>query len=232
MPSDIKIADLGLRERNKRDKLLRIKSAALKLFIEKGFEHATIRQISKRAGVAFGTVFLYASNKRDLLFLIYIDDLEELADKAFLDIDPDAPFIDQLLTVFEKFYKFFAERPELARDVLREMNFFEEGSQAVRFHSSIRRIESQMAKLVVQCRSRGMINTDADTKVIATLLFGIYRAEVRRWLGRADLSVKRGLKRLKPQLEIVINGLDPASSALGRTKVTAKSRKMRLTQRV
>ena len=193
---------------------MRIKAAARELFIEHGFDQATIRQISKRAGVAFGTIFLYASSKRDLLFLIYSDDLDELSDTAFLNLDTDQPLIDQLLSVFRKFYAFFAARPELARDVLREMNFYTDGSQAERFRDSILRIEMQMENVVRQSRECGMITTDANQRTIASLLFGVYRTEVRRWLARSDLDIEKGMQRLRPYLEIVISGLRPGENAL------------------
>lgn len=199
----------GVRERNKQEKLDRIIKAARAVFIEKGYSQATIRQISSQAGVAFGTVFLYASDKRDLLFLIYNDDLEKLADDAFLNVDPDAAFVDQLLTIFREFYQFFFERPELARDVLREMNFYEQGSQAIRFSASIRRIEDNMETVVSRCLERGIIRSEANSHSVAVLLFGIYRTEVRRWLSRRDIDIDHGLTRLMPYLEIVVNGLKP-----------------------
>ncbi len=197
------------RESNKRDKLARIKLAAREAFIEKGFDQATIRQISKQANVAFGTIFRYASTKRDLLFLIYNDDFDKLSDTAFLNIDPSQPFIEQALSIFRNFYQFFAERPELARDVLRELNFYEDGSQAERFRDGLLRIEMQMEEFVAGNMERKKINTSANQRTIALLLFGVYRTEVRRWLSRSDLDVEKGLQRLSPYLEIVISGLKP-----------------------
>ena len=41
----------GLRERNKRDKLRRIRDAATELFLQKGFDDTTTRAIAQRAGV-------------------------------------------------------------------------------------------------------------------------------------------------------------------------------------
>ena len=201
--------NIGRRESNKREKLARIKRAAREAFIEKGFDQATIRQISKQANVAFGTIFRYASTKRDLLFLIYNDDFDKLSDSAFRNIDPSQPFIDQLISIFRNFYQFFAERPELARDVLRELNFYEDGSQAERFRDGLLRIEMQMEELVADNRDRKKINTTGDQRIIALLIFGVYRTEVRRWLSRSDLDVEKGLQRLRPYLEIVISGLEP-----------------------
>ena len=68
----------GLRERNKIEKLQRITAAARDLFIEKGFDETTTREIAQRAHVGLGTLFLYATDKRDLLFLICTEELEAL----------------------------------------------------------------------------------------------------------------------------------------------------------
>jgi len=59
---------VGKRQRNKVDKLLRIKAAARHLFVSRGYDDTTTREIALRAGVGMGTVFIYAANKRDLLF--------------------------------------------------------------------------------------------------------------------------------------------------------------------
>jgi hypothetical protein len=69
-------APRGRRERNKEDKLRRIKQAARKLFVANGYDEASTRQFATRAGVALGTLFLYAANKRHLLFLAVNDELE------------------------------------------------------------------------------------------------------------------------------------------------------------
>ncbi len=66
----------GQREKNKLEKLQRIREAARELFVQKGFDETTTREIAVRAGVGIGTVFIYAENKRDLLFLVANDDLE------------------------------------------------------------------------------------------------------------------------------------------------------------
>src|SRR5579884_4279721 len=72
----------GQRERNKLDKLRRIKDAARELFVAKGFDDTTTREIALRAGVGIGTIFVYAENKRDLLFLIANEELEKVTAQA------------------------------------------------------------------------------------------------------------------------------------------------------
>src|ERR1700719_3245717 len=83
----------GLRERNKLDKFRRIKEAASELFIRKGYDDTTTREIAVRAGVGLGTIFVYAENKRDLLFLIVNDELENVTLEAEASIDPAASLL-------------------------------------------------------------------------------------------------------------------------------------------
>ena len=76
--SDTAPAKLGLRERGKLEKRRRIRQAARDVFLEKGYDDATTREIAERADVAIGTLFVYAKDKRDLLMMIINDDLDQL----------------------------------------------------------------------------------------------------------------------------------------------------------
>ena len=113
----------GLRERNKLDKFRRIKEAASELFIRKGYDDTTTREIAVRAGVGLGTIFVYAATKRDLLFLIVNDELQEVVEKAAAGVRPERPMLDNLLRIFQWHYRYFAQEPQLSRLALREMSF-------------------------------------------------------------------------------------------------------------
>ena len=67
--------ELGLREQHKLEKRQRIRAAVRELFSRHGYETATLRQIAKHAHVALGTLFNYAQDKRDLVFLIFNEEL-------------------------------------------------------------------------------------------------------------------------------------------------------------
>src|SRR5215471_20423679 len=126
-------ARAGKRELNKQDKLRRIAGAARKLFIANGYDEASTRQIAVKAGVALGTLFLYAANKRDLLFLVVNDELEDVAAKAAVAIRSDVTLMQNLIAALRPLYEFFGKQPGLSRLTLREMMFYESGLQAARF---------------------------------------------------------------------------------------------------
>jgi TetR/AcrR family fatty acid metabolism transcriptional regulator len=57
--------------RDRADKHDLILEAAIEVFAEKGFHHARISDIARRAGVADGTIYLYFRNKDDVLLTIF-----------------------------------------------------------------------------------------------------------------------------------------------------------------
>ena len=117
-------AALGQRERNKLDKLRRIKDAARELFVAKGFDDTTTREIAIRASVGIGTIFVYAANKRDLLFLIVNDELDKIEQMAEAAVEETASLLDNLLRVARIHYEFFAQQPALSRLVLMDTGLF------------------------------------------------------------------------------------------------------------
>src|SRR5471030_3247931 len=137
---DSAVRPIGQRERNKIDKLRRIKDAARELFVAKGFDDTATREIAIRAGVGLGTIFVYAANKRDLLFLIVNDELENIAKEAEASISEQASLLENLLDVFRRHYEFFRRQPALSRLVLREMVFYDSGAQAGRFQTTRERL--------------------------------------------------------------------------------------------
>ena len=68
----------GKREQNKEQTKKRILAAALLLFREKGLEETTTRQISKKAGIAEGTLFNYFKTKEDLALYFFQMETENL----------------------------------------------------------------------------------------------------------------------------------------------------------
>jgi AcrR family transcriptional regulator len=209
----------GRRARNKRDKLIRIKNAARRLFIARGFDDATLREIAARAGVGLGTVFLYAANKRDLLFLIANDGLEDAAAAAAAAVRPDASLLDNLLAVFRRHYAFFARQPVLSRLVLREMTFYETGVQARAFQATRDALIALIGEAVALAIKQGNVAPAETPQLAGWTIFCIYQVELRRWLSDGDLDLRKGMSRLRRTLNVCITGLGPAGK-LGPARAT------------
>ena len=215
---------LGLRERNKLDKIQRIRRAALEMFESNGYEATTTREIAERADVAIGTLFLYADGKHDLLFLIFNDDLDRLAEQAFAAINGSDSLTEQVLQIFAPQYRLFLTRAPLAKAMLREMVFLAHGKQTDQFLRNRVRLMTGLEELVRQAIDDQRITTAADPALIAKIFFALFSAEVRQWLNmesQPDLMV--GLDSLRQTLMVFAHGLGESTTrpAPGRLGVPA-----------
>jgi AcrR family transcriptional regulator len=200
----------GLRERNKLDKRQRIRAAAGELFTKLGYGAATMRQIAKRAHVGLGTLFNYAEDKRDLVFLIFNDELEQLTAEALAAPRPDEPLIDQLMAVFACHYRRLGENHALSRILLQELTFYSEGKQAVRFQEIRGRLIDGIEALVHGAQGDGRILAREDPAFIARHLFFVYSAAIRWWITAPRPEAREGLADLRRLLELQFGGLSPA----------------------
>src|SRR6202051_582760 len=149
--------ELGLREQNKVEKSQRIRIAARELFSKHGYESATLRQIAKRAHVGLGTLFNYAQDKRDLVLLIFNEELAVVTEQALKAADSPSSLVDQLTAIWEPHYQYFSENPPLSRILLKELTFYSEGKQAATFHEIRERLISGIENAVQTAHQEGRI---------------------------------------------------------------------------
>jgi AcrR family transcriptional regulator len=219
---------IGQRERNKIDKLRRIKNAARELFVAKGFDDTMTREIAIRAGVGLGTIFIYAANKRDLLFLIVNDELENITKEVEASISKRASLLENLLDISRRHYEFFGRQPALSRLVLREMVFYDSGAQAGRFQKTRERLIELIGNAVQLAISQKEVFASETSKFVGWTIFCIFQVELRRWLSHNDPNLREGTEALQRALTLFIKGMNPTESALIlRRNVNSKYRKAR-----
>ena len=197
----------SLREKNKLDKRQRIRRAARDLFSKQGFEATTLRQIAKRAHVALGTLFNYAHDKRDLTFLIFNEELDELVKEAIESSRAGRNLLEQLMRLWEPHYHYFAQSPVLTRLLLREMTFYAEGTEAGRFHAIRARVLGHIEQLVREAQQEAVLADSESARTIALLLFFVYSGAVRWWIAQDDPSPDDGVGDLRRLIDIQIKGL-------------------------
>lgn len=205
--------NLGLRERNKIDKCYRIKMAALDLFISNGYEKTTMRAIAATAGVGIGTVFMYADCKRDLLFLVVNDDLENCVERAFECVHGRS-FLSDIIEPMRVHYEYFSRVPVISRQVLTETYFYRSGKQLDRFRRTRDRFAGLIANTVERAIGDHLIDPAETTELVGRILFDIYQVEIRRWLVEEKLDIESGITLLSRQIKVVIQGLNPSPSTM------------------
>ena len=198
---------MGLREKKKLETRERIRSAAAELFTRHGYGAATMRQIAARAHVGLGTLFNYAQDKRDLVFLIFNEELNAITDVALAAPSVGQPLAAQLAAVFAVHYRWLAGKPALARILLQELTFYSSGKQAATFHGIRQRLIDGIEALVRGARERGEIGGREKPELIARHLFFTYSASLRWWIAGPHPAPEAGIRELKRLLALQVDGL-------------------------
>ena len=201
----------GRREQNKLDKAERIRAAASSLFKAHGYGPATLRQIARHAHVGLGTLFNYAEDKRDLIFMIFNEELGALTDEA-LAAAGKGDIVTRLLAIYRRHYEYFGARPELSRILLQELTFYSSGKQSEAFLQTRRRLIAGLENIVLQAQRCGEITDSEDASFIARNLFFVYSAAIRWWISNPRPNVTAGLDELRRVIALQIHGLAPGKS--------------------
>lgn len=172
----------GRRERNKRDKRNRIVAAARTLFRTQGYEDTTTLQIAQAAGIASGTLFLYAKSKEDLLVLVFNNEMLELVDQAYAALGEHDGVLEQVLGLFGRFIDYHDRDVAIARALIRELTFLSNPERAEEVEGTVRAILSKLERVIETGKSRGAVGPRADAALLARCLFAIYYQQLQTWL--------------------------------------------------
>lgn len=197
---------LGLRERNKLEKRRRIYQAARNLFEKHGYDSTTMRQIARAADVGEGTVFLYAKDKRELLFRIFSDDLIAVFEAAFQQVPRDAAFLEQLVAFTTPLLRFLQPHGALARIMVRE-NFNLTGPAEAESAALRMNINSKFGSLLQNARQQGQIRTDQDVATLIDAIWASFRFYADDWLGQRKPVLSDGVGRVRAGLTLLFEGI-------------------------
>ena len=216
---DVKLADgpgkpgrtSGKRETKKREKTARIRAAATSLFHTRGYRETTIQAISDASKVAPGTLFLYATDKRELLLQIINDELEVLTAHAFGKVDRDAPVLDQLIQVFRPRYEYWGVDPKLSLAALQEVMLTQPGdekpqSEYSRYQRRRAILVGELQDLLREQQRRGRIRVDEDPHNLAELCMMVHPSFMRKWLKSPAPNVREAMAELRKLLGSAMRG--------------------------
>jgi TetR/AcrR family transcriptional regulator, cholesterol catabolism regulator len=195
----------GLRERNKREKLARIRAAARALFAKRGFEATTAREICERAGIGTGTLFLYVRDKRELLFLTFEEDARRVFAEGSAAAAKERDLVEQLMALFGRFIAYYARDRGHSRALLQELFFREHDPE--RMGRLTLEFGTHVAGLVAKAQARGELRADVAPTLAASALFAHYAYWIQGWLGAALVSRAGAEAGLRRSLELQLEGL-------------------------
>ncbi len=185
----------------------RIRQAALELFSAIGFDETTTNAIAKRAGVAAGTIFVHASDKADLLFLVMHDQLESVVEARMASV-PTRPLLEQLLYVFAGLFEMYSVHPGVAAAFVKHLPGAS-GPNAQRVSTLTFAFLHRLSLLVANAQARGEVARDVDPLACARNVFGLYFLALLSWISGYSTLEAALDPGLKDSLALQIRGFRP-----------------------
>lgn len=209
---------LSVRERGKQRRRIRIKEAARSVFVERGYEASTTREIADRADVSQGTLFAYAPTKSELLLMIINDDLDVLRADGFGSNALQRPLQDVLLAFAGRDMHYWAQYPEMARQARRELGVVllgrESGPEALRYAAWKPTLLKQLSAIVVAKQATGEVSATVQPDLVAELWWAIYNQNLHNWLMSDQPDLAKGLTQLRNLLQLAITGVQPPPASV------------------
>ena len=204
----VKAKKVGLRERSKQERQDRIMMAARKLFAERGYDATTLRDVAEMAGLGLGTLFNYISDKRDLIYLVFNQEMSMVTDTSLAAPRPRQSFSEKILSMAEPCYRFFGSEPILSRILLSEVLQHTPGFHLSEYIGTRDRFIRGMEEVVARAQAAGEISSTESPEFIARHIFFSYSAALRWWLASSEYPEWRtGVREFAAILKLQSMGL-------------------------
>jgi len=197
------------REEKKRQTKKAILEAAVRLFDKKGFEKTSIQELANEAGVGKGTIYTYFQTKSEIFYAFCEEQLEfvhtELANKT----DPNAPVIEQVMTVFMGEFLHVTQNREFGRFFMQQVLFPEDMDKS-RFEEVDNKWLDLLYSIYRRAQHKNELRNDIDLLFLAGHFYALYIIVVSSWYsGRIETEeVAPGMRLLFTQ---ALEGLAPSS---------------------
>ncbi len=195
----------------------RIMDVALRIFAEKGFQNATISEISKEAGCSEATIYEYFGTKEDLLFAIP----EKISKESIQETDRALTYIKgaegRMRALLLAYVRLYQSNPHYSALVLLQLmnnKRFRDTSA----HAAIRRSARRLLDCIKEGIADGTFKKDSNPYLIRSMLLGTIEHLFIHWhmqgMPKRDKSI---MEMLDPFIEIVLNGIRADKAEQGLT---------------
>ncbi|MGO9147018.1 MAG: TetR/AcrR family transcriptional regulator [Desulfomonilia bacterium] len=150
---------------------VRIIESALRIFAEKGFQDATISEISKAAGVSDATVYEYFKSKEELLFAIP----EEITENSIRETEKVLPYLrgaeSKLRAIVQSYVATYETNPQYANLIMLHLksnrNFLK-----TKAYSVVRSAARMLLACIKEGIEDGTFKKDIDPFLVRSMILG------------------------------------------------------------
>jgi TetR/AcrR family fatty acid metabolism transcriptional regulator len=164
----------------KGDKAGRILESALNVFSAKGFQNATIQEISKSAAVSEGTIYEYFNNKEDLLFSILERQFQSNLNMLGELFEVRTP-LRKLKRFMRYHFTVYLTQPAFVKVFLFDA-IYNSGFYTSNAYQPFKQYIESIDEILDEGKEDGSIRPEINNRVFRNLFMGIFSHMALRWL--------------------------------------------------
>ncbi len=190
MPDKVSPVDAGKPTARRLRRTAEILAAAREVFLDKGFERASVGEIAARVGVVEGLVYAYFPTKRELLNEVLRGMYEPLIQDVADGFSRIRGLRSRMRFLVWRHLRVYVEEPALSRIVLHEVRTSPEYFKSV-LHDLQVRYTAFLMRTVREAIEAGELPAETDAETVRSLVYG--GIEHRMWsllYGRGSIDVE------------------------------------------
>ena len=182
----------------------KVLDAARRLFAERGYEPATIRDIAKGAGMSTGAVFANFQDKAELFEAVLATDMVKLAETMKAAAAAESSTRARVLAALGAGYHGSLEQLPLVQAVIAR-SWFQPVAAEMRTRDAIKPLLAVVTDALQAGVGEGELRQDADVRLLGELIYDAFLSNFRRaaydgWT-TAQLS-----ERMAKQVDVILAG--------------------------
>ncbi len=164
------------------DKREAIMSAALQLFVERGFYGTAVPEIADKAGVGAGTIYRYFVSKEALVNALYRQEKQQFAERVLAEFPRSTIARELFKLMWHRMAAFAVENPKpfVFLELHHHADYLDAESLALE-----QRLQNLFAAVVVAAQARGELK-QGPPALLMSIVMGAFVGVIRSCVGRSD----------------------------------------------
>jgi AcrR family transcriptional regulator len=181
-----------------------ILSAAERVFAEKGFQHATISEVAREAGLSDATIYEYFPTKEELLFSIPLETTQKGKETMALHLEYIRGAANKIRSIIYGYMRFYQNHPDYASVALLILKQNREFLKTEAYQV-VREWSREIVRVVEEGIATGEFKADTNPFLIRSVVLGTIEHSVISWLllGRPANLVEL----VDPLTDVIVHGI-------------------------
>ena len=176
---------------------------SVKLIADKGIQGLTIKNLANAIGVTEPAIYRHFENKQKILIGI-LSLLKENKEDFFNNLHGETP-IEQLKTLFQMRFKYFAKNPAIASVIFSEELFRNDPLLSKKVFEIMKENQKIILQIIKAGQKSSVIKKDVAAEQLAFIITGAIRLNVTKWrLSDYSFNLEREGKALWKSIELLI----------------------------